>query len=217
MCLFVLEHAHELLRPADAVFLLEREQWERNHLQTGNTQPLISPWWAIAAANLNPDGASNVLKAAWSHFGDRHGQSERGLLAQALWRTAGKTEMRQVVDWFYDDTALRGLFNGRTAFWQQLSKTRQADDVEFVRALIADPRLDRLGFRDLQGVVYAANQFTKTPLVTQQEFRDTYFVTFDFTYENLEESMRNYPAEAKAIVDRLQQWRQRLRAAFPVR
>jgi hypothetical protein len=194
MCLFVLEHAQELLRPADAEWLLEREQWERNHLQKGNAWPLISPWWAIAAANLNPGTAANVLKAAWSRFGHVHGQSDRGLLAQALWRTAGKTEMRQVVDWFYDDTALKGLSDGRSAFWGQLSKTPQAGDVELVRALVADRRLDRLEFRDLQELIYAANRFTNTPLVTQQEFRDTY-----------------------PVIAGMYRWRQRLRAAFPPR
>jgi len=86
-----------------------------------------------------------------------------------------------------------------------------------VQALIADPRLDRLGWRDLEAVVKAANQFTKTPLVTWQEFRDTSFVTVDFLYANLEESKRNYPEQTNAIVERLQQWCQRLRSVFPTR
>ena len=86
-----------------------------------------------------------------------------------------------------------------------------------VRALIADPRLDRLGWRDLEATVKAANQFTKPPLVTWEEFRDTSFVTMDFSYANLEESKRNYPEQTTAIMERLQQWRPRLRAAFPMR
>jgi hypothetical protein len=216
MCRFVLQNARELLRSDDAAFLLERERWERNHRQMGIIDPLISAWWAIAAAELNPENSGTILKAAWSRFGEKYQQGDRGLLAQALWRDAGEMETRQVVDWFYDDAALGGLFNGRDAFWSQLSKL-EPEDVKLVRALIADPRLDRLGWRDLEAVVKAANQFIKTPLVTWEEFRDTSFVTMDFLYVNLEESRRTYPEQTKAIVERLQQWRERLRAAFPVR
>ena len=212
MCLFVLENARELLRPDDAAFLLERERWERNHRQLGIVDPLISAWWAIAAAELDSENAGTILKAAWSRFGEKYQAVDRGLLAQALWREAGGMETRQVVDWFYDDAAL-----GRDAFWRQLSKRPAPDDVKLVRRLIADPRLDRLGWRDLEAVVKAANQFTKMPLVTWEEFRDTSFVTMDFSYANLEESRRKYPEQTNAIVERLQQWRERLRAAFPTR
>jgi hypothetical protein len=119
------------------------------------------------------------------------------LLAQALWRQAGQVETRQVVDWFYDDAALRGIYDGRDAFWRRFFKTPKPDDVELIRAVIADPRLDRLGWRDLEAVVRAANQFTRMPLVTWEEFRDASFVTMDFSYANLEESERTIPSKPR--------------------
>ena len=217
MCIFVLQNARELLRREDAAFLLERERWERNYHQRGTVDPLISAWWAIAAAYMDAQKASTILKAAWPRFDESHQQEDRGLLAQALWRAAGEKETRQVVDWFYDEAALRGIHNGRVEFWRNLSTMPKPGDVKLVRALIADPRLDRLGWRDLEAVVVAANQFTKAPLVTAEELHDTSFVTTDFLYANLAESKRNYPAETALILERLQQWRKRLRGAFLAR
>jgi hypothetical protein len=77
MCLFVLQNTRELLRAEDAAFLLERERWERDCPRTRILHPLISAWWAIAAADLDSENTRAMLKAAWSRFGESHQQEDR--------------------------------------------------------------------------------------------------------------------------------------------
>ena len=61
MSLFVLQHATALLRSADAPALLEQERWERDYQKHGITDPMISPWWAIAAAQFDDRAAPSIL------------------------------------------------------------------------------------------------------------------------------------------------------------
>jgi len=64
MCVFILKNAKDLLRFADAATLLEQEKWERDFQRHGITDPLISPWWAVGAAQLDAARADSILYGA---------------------------------------------------------------------------------------------------------------------------------------------------------
>jgi hypothetical protein len=54
MTWFVLRHARALLRPGDAEALLACERWERDYQNHRVIDPNITPYWATAAADLQP-------------------------------------------------------------------------------------------------------------------------------------------------------------------
>jgi len=86
MITFVLKHAEELLRPSDAEALLACEQWHRD-VATPRTA-LVTPWWAIAAATLQPSDAAGILRDAMERF---QRPKDQATLAQALRNIGGGT------------------------------------------------------------------------------------------------------------------------------
>ena len=105
MCRFVLTHAGSLLRPEDAPTLLAQEAYERDHQKHGITDPMITPWWAIAAADLNPAAASSMLRAAYERSQGQYDGSQRLELAEAIWRQTADAQAAS--DWFFQRCAGR--------------------------------------------------------------------------------------------------------------
>ena len=68
MCIFILQNSASLLRPGDAKDLLDQDAWKRDFQKHAITDPLISPWWAIGAAQLNPAEAVAILQRAYGQF-----------------------------------------------------------------------------------------------------------------------------------------------------
>src|SRR5207249_5472500 len=106
-CSFILQNSAVLLRPSDAQDLLEQEAWERDFQKHGVTDPLISPWWAIAAAQLNSTETVSILTRAYGGFQGQYDGAAQLELAYALWRLNGESQAALVVDWVYSELARR--------------------------------------------------------------------------------------------------------------
>jgi hypothetical protein len=214
MCLFVLQHARELLLAEDADFLLAREQWERRYREFGIIDPLISAWWAIAAAELRPANAESILTAAWARFGDKYEDGHRASLMLALWRLVGERRLPLLADWFYSEDAFSGFAKGREAFLGALTQTRLSRNVVLLRTLIADPRLDQLGWRELEALMRLANANSAEPLVTEASLRDVQFLWTDFRYAELSRAEKEAPDQTRRLLSQLGEWRRILRKSF---
>jgi hypothetical protein len=91
MQIFILHHATPLLRPQDADALLAQRQTER-----AREYGLVSAWWAIAAAHLQPARAASILHEDLRFFGsakrawdDGYDQADLGI---TLWQMEGESE-----------------------------------------------------------------------------------------------------------------------------
>jgi hypothetical protein len=114
VCKLVLCHAPKIFRPEDADSLLALEQFHR-----GRRYPqivFVSPLWAIAAADLVPKRAREILLAAMERFKDspqydrgkreqEERQDECRELAQAFWDHEGMAGVDVIKKWFRTDAS----------------------------------------------------------------------------------------------------------------
>ncbi len=186
MCTFVLKHAPQLLREDQVPALLLCDQWERESPQHGVTDPLLSPWWLIAASELEPVQSKPRLDAAFDRFGTDTD------LAVALWRFFGTNETSRLVNWFYCHTSRDGSADhARTEFLCAVSKararspeevnlasakgpvdmsdfcsvpeTRTADQEHLLTAIVRDSRLSDLTYDSLEMLVQIAHAWSHAP------------------------------------------------------
>ena len=208
MCIFVLQHAAELLSPQDAGVLLEREKWERRYSEHNITDPLISGWWPIAAARLNVTQADSILTEAMPRFKDEYLRDDRVNLALALWRLVGEPAKEFLADSFLS-------FELGPSFLKTLTDSPAERDVSLLKSLVNDSRLVRLSWRSLEALVRLANAHCPKPLVTAEEFQQAWHPSgIELAYGDLPEARRRFPKETQALLDKMAQWRQRLKAAF---
>ncbi len=134
----------------------------------------------------------------------------------AQWRLVGERSLPLLVDWFYNDDASAGLGNGssRISFLEALARTPLSRNTVLLRKLAADPRLDRLGWRDLEALIRLANANRAKPLVTESELRDVNSVWKDFRYSDLPRAEKEAPEQTRRILIQLGQWRSILRESF---
>lgn len=173
MCLFVLRHAGQLLLAGDAPFLLGREQWERRYAEHHISDPLISAWWALAAAQVRPSMADRVISAALTRFKEPYEEDDRVQLALALWKHAGPRRLPALVEWFYDDANFSGGYDGRARFLDSLTAAAASvpRDLALWKQLVKDPRFGTLGKGPLEALVRMANahRLLKPP-VAEEDF-----------------------------------------------
>jgi len=133
MCVFVLRHAKVLLRPEDTDTLLECERGEADEL----------PAWVVAAAELQPNKAKELLNDAFKRFRGEHQGRARAELALALWRFVGPRESKFLVGWLYDEKPERGAFpHAKAAFLREFAEYRKVDVPKLLATLIADKRFE---------------------------------------------------------------------------
>ncbi len=215
MCLFVLRHATRLLKAEDAEMLLAREEWERQYQEHHISDPLLSAWWPIAAAHLKPQEADQILLKAFERFADDYSGEERVSLAVALWRLSGEPRKPFILDWFFREKNTPGNYGLRASFLKQLAESPDAKDTSLLRAIVSDSKLDTLSWRSLQALVELANTHQPTPLVTFEEFQEVHHPSgIDLLMEEVEQARQQYPLETQKLLDKLADWRQRLKAAF---
>jgi hypothetical protein len=159
----------------------------------------ITAWWAVAAARLQPENASAILHAAMERFQEGYYARERCALCVALWQLVGEPESRFLVDWLYGEKVLRGEFPGcRAEFTRSVGTDRTGK--KLIARIIQDRRFDTLDGESLVQLVRVVNGWRKTPLVSEEEIRQTW---------------HQYPKETEEVLQRLAEWRARLRASVP--
>jgi hypothetical protein len=116
----VLQHAGALLRPTDAPVLFGDEKTLDERMY----------WYALAAAELQPEHARAWLHAAVDRFagkpGDPYRASARAELAAGLWRIVGESESGYLADWFFGEQVAKNPHGTQTGLF--LDKVKRQDD-----------------------------------------------------------------------------------------
>jgi hypothetical protein len=160
LSVYVLKNARALLRTEDGPTLLTLEDAFR------------SPWWTIAAAELQPARARKLLTDGLSRFGEEtyFDAWNRAELAAALWKVGGEDESGYLVNWFYGEKVdLNPSTTQTEIFLSRIAGVRAPADRKLLARLIADPRFDKLDYQSLRGMVLTVQRWTKDPLLPQEE------------------------------------------------
>lgn len=206
MTLFVLNHASQLLRPEDSEKLLACESTVLDYK---------TPWWAIAAATLNPDNASQILHECRSRFLGKWDYDGRCTLCVAMWSLLGARETDYILDWFYSEAPEPESFsNVRSSFVRDMEKEQNGRRMIYL--LIKDPRFAQMGWTSLHNMVSVVNKWLGKPVVTQEELREAMHPFGMGSYDTQQiEARAKYPKETADLLEHLNVWRERLRACSP--
>lgn len=215
---FVLENAGQLLRPKDAQTLLAYEKSERESVSKGNISPNLTAFWAIGAAQLQPDKGKKILYEAFDGYQARYQKQDRAQLVMALWRTGGLAETKFIVDWFYkEEPELGAIGFGRVSFLRALPDLRPPENRKLLAAIVRDTRFDSLDWQSLSQLIEVLNGWTKDPIVSHDALRDARhpFGIGHFTGQWLGKAEREYPKETANLLKTLQSWRLAVRETLP--
>jgi hypothetical protein len=174
MQLFILHHAVELLPQKDADALLDQRSAERTR---GNG--LVSSWWTIAAARLQPARAALLLhndliffagpKRDWD-FG--YDQTDLGI---TLWQMGRSSEAEFLANWFYSDLSKK---NGHitpdacSKFIDGVASTPTARNL--LAKIVSDPRYTTMSAYATMSLAKAVNHWMAKPIVSGKEIYDLY-------------------------------------------
>jgi hypothetical protein len=153
---FILRHATDLLRPADASALRANAS---NELQRWNST--TSLWMAAADALQpihDPAKAAAHMKADIKKLSSTPGtdnQHRRMALATALWHLRGASETDFLVNWFY--TLPPEFASNRVDFLVHVEEEGRPDTPQLLKRLVAAPNFDAtdwiviMKIRDMEG------------------------------------------------------------------
>lgn len=146
MTLFVLKHASQLLKPADADKLLACRTTEADlNRNAGLTDPTSPQWWAVGAAHLQPARAKQMLHAALDSIQgqDEYHAEMRADLAVALWELCGESESEFLTNWFYQEFPSKQLWvNWRRSFIENVSVVNEPSPKKLFYNLVKDSRFE---------------------------------------------------------------------------
>lgn len=163
---YILEHAEELLEPADGEELLS--------LAADATARATAPW-CVAAARLAPAEAHGILSAGLVRIqGERYTESEQLMLARELWVLVGEPAEEQLVEWFFGNTAELTAPPSRSELIELLAERWRAPDRALLARLLGDRRSDALDPRTVGALARALNQNLSEPVFDRNEIRESY-------------------------------------------
>lgn len=138
---FILRHATDLLRPADASALRANAT---NELQRWNS---TTPQWMSAADALqpirDPARAAAQIKSDIEKLSSIPGtdnQHQQVALATALWHLRGASETDFLIKWFY--TLPSDSASSRVDFLVHVKEEGRPDTPQFLKCLVAAPNFD---------------------------------------------------------------------------
>jgi len=159
---FILQNAVVLLRPEDAAVLVTLSSGEN-----------ASPWWFVAAADLQPGKAVEILHRAYDQFSGDYRMSERIVLDIALWRLAGESQVAFLTDRFYREALdPHSLHTGwGMEFIGGIAAIQNPSGKKLIASILQDKRLDdvkmdRMTFASIAGAV---NKWAGKPVVSDEE------------------------------------------------
>lgn len=218
MTLFVLQHAKELLRPQDAEALLACELWERDYVKHEITDPTLTAWWVIAAAELknDKDKAQDLLTQAFGRFQAEHEDDERAQLAIALWRLVGPEATKFLVKWFYDEGPPPTHFpHQRARFLNGVAKYRNPENRELFVALVKHKGYETLDWQSLKTLIPIVNAWSDKPVIDRRQVEAARHPYGEAGFDQaIDKAAKEYPQETEALLRTLSQWRTALRAAI---
>jgi hypothetical protein len=149
---FVLDHSPALLRPGDAVALLQSPKAQ------------YAPW-SIGAAALRPDLAEGILKAAISKLDPKLFGGDQAWMAAALPRIAGPSHTAYALDWFYGRPPTETMTTPQEIFIDNVMNRSGAGGRALLAKLVLDPRFDTIPETALRPLILRINAWLPTPLV----------------------------------------------------
>lgn len=173
MQLFILHHAIELLLPKDADALLEQRSSEH-----AGKNGLVSAWWTIAAARLQPARAALLLHddlrffASSSHDYDGYDQADLGI---TLWQMEGEAETDFLTNWYYDNLVKKPPYiipGAASKFIDGVAATPSAR--ELLAKIMTDPRYTSMSAYPTMSLAKAVNHWVAKPIVSDKEIYDLY-------------------------------------------
>ncbi len=222
--LWTLRHAKQLLRPDHAAALLEIQdtafaQGQQENAAPGHFLPPATAWFAIAAADLEPQRAQTVLNDAFTRF-PRQGYTDawaRSDLAAALWRHRGLEQADALRNWFYGESLKdEGVPHSRAKFLASLGPT-DPNTKRLLAKLIADDRFESLDWSSLKFLAPLVNRWTPQPAIPQAELDALHHPYGEqHVVQRPAEAMKTYPVQTVELNQTLAQWRQRIRAILPL-
>lgn len=215
---FVLEHAKSLLERKDGALLLECGRQERQSTKRGLDYRMLTPWWSIAAAELQPEKGNEILHEEFQRYPEGGSYTDawnRSDLMSALWRVCGTSEEGFLVDRFYrEPLEHQGVPTSRCKFLNSFTKDSSAPVRVLFAHVIADPRFDTLDWSSLKAMIAIVNSWTKQPVVSLDETRDLGHVLGEQRFiENVAKAEEKYPEETRRVLATLATWREHLRAS----
>jgi hypothetical protein len=211
----VLRHAPQLLRASDADALLDCEARELDHQKHNFANPLNTAHWVVAAADLRPAIARDLLRPAFDRYPGASMDCERARLAVGLWRIVGPTEIKFLVDWFYGDRhAATLVIDRRIEFLVGIAAQRPKDVKQLLAAIAADVRFESLDWHPLWTLADQVNRLSANPVVDPEELRSAWHpLGMDYFDGHQAEATAKYPKETADLLERLGKWRTALREA----
>ena len=214
MCIFILQNSASLLRPSDAKDLLDQEAWERDFQKHRITDPLISPWWAIAAAQLNSTETVAILRRGYEEFQGPYDGAAQLELAYAVWRLSGESEAPLVADWIYSELARH--MGVEPDMLEEMLRTAARRNEILARTLIEDARFDDLNWKSLEVLAKVVNSWTGQEVVAAKEMESAWSpLGFDFFMRDKTKALEQFPKEVGELTATLSRWRAALRARIP--
>jgi hypothetical protein len=163
---WVLINAQNVFPSKMAPELVELGLSQGNHGDSG----FVSPWWFIAAAQLQPERAGQHLDQAWSLFDRKYREEERAWLMWARWKVLGLAEYDTIADWFYSDKEQPGSIGG--GYHRFLRMLSGPDAPKFLAKLALEDGFLELNACDLGFFALAVSRFAFNPPVDPQDYPD---------------------------------------------
>lgn len=210
MQLCVLKHAQQVLRTDQSKAVLAIDAWERDYAKHDRVDPLISPWWSIAAAELNENQARGILHKAFDNLDHDFYGYQRAELASALFRQCGLSEKQFLIDYFYspDAQVINKQYSNFRPHWLQSLASSEAS-LPLLDALVKDERFNKLN--DFQALASLAETFArlthKQDPLSQLKAQAWHPLGIERACVDLDAARRQYPKETIELLDVLNHMR----------
>lgn len=217
MQLSVLKQASSVLLPGQADALLACDKWERDYQANHRSDPLITPWWAIAAASLTPKKASALLHGEFARLDHDFYGFQKADLAAALFKQCGLSETKFLLDDFYRPDSF--YKNKQYSQFRPLFIKAIADDPQagkFFSALVKDPRFSNLNDASaLQKLAELLPSITTKQLTLSDSTAHLWHpMGLDSACCHLDEAAQKYPKETDEMLKVMKAMREALRQAI---
>ena len=209
MSLFVLQRAEQLFDPSHAQALLACEQLYRSETGEWVGPGLKTPYWAIAAARLQPDDAADILLPAMGRFQGRFDDEERMQLAVTIWELAGESQLDFLTEWFYNEAPEDGT---RAKFLQNIMSRGDPLARRTIAGIVSDPGIDSVDVDALVTILRRVNGWTDAPVVSAMEMRT---LKQRMNELSMGRAYSEYTEETAEVYRTLDDWRARLRVSLP--
>lgn len=207
LMLFVLESAKQVLRPdqADAILACSRGF---------NPVPVPKSYWLVAASQLDPNRAHELLHNQILHLPAYEDGREKAALAAALWKERGLREKTFLLDCFYEPSSSFNSTRGRSFFrplWLEAISDHKQETQKLLQNLINDGRFSTLNDSD---ALFALIKITSRSLdkdeAATSDWREKIWhpLGVDSACRDLEKAKRQYPAETGHMLEMLRQCRE---------